>query len=81
MAEKVSVRVPLTARQKAQIRNATGKTINAFKVETAGGASPKMRVNLAARMPAKAAARRYTAKLSTKVAARYTGKSLGKSLG
>ena len=36
MPEKFSVTIPLTARQKAQIKNATGRTINAVKVEQAG---------------------------------------------
>lgn len=36
MPEKFTVTVPLTARQKAQIKKATGRTINAVKVEKAG---------------------------------------------
>ena len=36
MPGKMSVTVPLTARQKAQIKKATGKSINALKVESAG---------------------------------------------
>ncbi len=36
MVEKFSVTVPLTARQKAQIKKATGRTIAAVKVEKAG---------------------------------------------
>lgn len=37
MAEKKSVTVPLTARQKQQIKRATGKTISALKVGPSGG--------------------------------------------
>ena len=36
MAEKFSVTIPLSARQKAQIKKATGRTIAAVKVEKAG---------------------------------------------
>ena len=36
MPEKFTVTVPLTARQQAQIKKATGRTINAVKVEKAG---------------------------------------------
>jgi len=36
MPQKMSVTVPLTARQKEQIKKATGKTISALKVESAG---------------------------------------------
>lgn len=37
MAEKRSVTVPLTARQKDQIKRATGKSISALKVAPSGG--------------------------------------------
>ncbi len=36
MAVKKSVTIPLTAKQKDQIKRATGKTINAVKVARAG---------------------------------------------
>jgi hypothetical protein len=45
--KKMSVTVPLTARQKEQIKRATGKTIASLRVESAGGASLKPRVSLA----------------------------------
>jgi hypothetical protein len=37
MAEKTTVTVPLTAKQKEQIKRATGKTISALKVGASGG--------------------------------------------
>ncbi|MFQ5876904.1 MAG: hypothetical protein ACE5JH_04310 [Acidobacteriota bacterium] len=42
MAEKRSVTIPLTARQKQQIRSATGKTISALKVQASSGALKPM---------------------------------------
>ncbi len=36
MPEKFAVTVPMNARQKAQIKKATGRTVNAVKVETTG---------------------------------------------
>jgi hypothetical protein len=38
MAERKSVTVALTARQKQQIRSATGKSIKSLKIQAASGA-------------------------------------------
>src|SRR5262249_55951743 len=37
MADKMTVTVPLTAKQKEQIRHATGRSISALKVGASGG--------------------------------------------
>ena len=74
MPEKKSVTVPLTARQKEQIKKMTGQTINALKVESAGGATLAKKANMLA---GRGLTRKVVARnLSRRIQPRVVGKSL-----
>ncbi len=83
MAEKRSVTVPLTTRQKQQIKRATGKSISALKVEPSGGMIASRRImklptrSLARRVSAKSLARKVSAK---SLARRVSAKSLARKV-
>ena len=71
MAEKMSVTIPLSERQKEQIRKATGKSISALKVESTGG------VALARRLQSKALGKKMSPRaLGRKLSARALGRKL-----
>ncbi len=70
MAEKMSVTIPLSERQKAQIRKATGKSISALKVESTGGVALARRLKGRALLGKKFAARAMTRKIAPRAMTR-----------
>jgi hypothetical protein len=80
MAEKTSVTVPLTAKQKDQIKRATGKSISALKVGTSGGLTAARRT-AAFGITKRLVPRAMVAKVAAKtVAKRVAAKTLAKRL-
>ena len=84
MAEKKSVTVPLTVRQKAQIKRATGKSISALKVGPSGGMVAASRImklgtRAAARVAPKASPRmagKQAMRVGLKASGRYMGRNI-----
>lgn len=69
MAERKSVTVALTARQKEKIRNATGKSIGALKIQSASGTLKPM---LTAKKPLRTFAKKSPMTLGRRTLAKRT---------
>ncbi len=66
MAQKVSVKVPLTAQQKEKIRRATGRTISTLKVESTGAAMLKRPFRLSRKLATRQMTKKITARVMAK---------------